>query len=150
MITVFLSKYCREFTRLRRFFDHYNMEFEVVPLQATDQCPTLSDYKTLVRGLAKSEGVEDFELLVSQKKRKQLAPKLRKMTPEEQVAFFNENITALRGAITYDSKLDITLLGFNEDEVRTLLPREVKKQASAELLQYARQLEGNVPYEETY
>lgn len=144
MITVFISKYCREFTKLREFFGHYNMEFEVVPLQATDQCLTLPDYKNLVRGLGKSEGVEDFQLLVSQKRRARLAPKLCKMTPEEQVAFFNENITALRGAITYDSERDITFLGFNEEELRTLLPRDVKKRTTESILQHARQLEQEV------
>lgn len=144
MITVFISKYCREFTRLREFFGRYNMDFEVVPLQATDQRLTLPDYKNLVRGLGKSEGVEDFQLLVSQKRRAQLAPKLCKMTPEEQVAFFNENITALRGAITYDSERDMTFLGFDEDELSTLLPRDVKKEMREQVLQHARQLEQGV------
>lgn len=141
MITVFISKYCREFTKLREFFKYYDIEFESVPLQATDQCLTLPDYKNLVRGLGKSKGAENFELLVSQKKREQLAPKLCKMTPEEQIAFFNENITALRGAITYDSARDMTFLGFDEEELSVLIPRDIKKRTTEGILRYAHQIE---------
>lgn len=112
---------------MRRFLAEYGIEYEVVPLQASDQQLTLPDYEAIVSGLGPSYGENGFTRLISQKRREKLAPKLSKLYPRGHVEYFNKNITALRGLIAVDYDRGITLTGFHEDDVRVLIPREQKK-----------------------
>lgn len=141
MLTLFITKYCKELTKMKKFLAEWDISYEIVPLQATDQQLTLPDYEAMVSGLGASYGECDFTMLISQKRRDSIAPKLTKLYPKDHVAYFNKNVTALRGLIAVDYERGITLLGYHSDDINVLIPREYREKQREKLYQEERHYE---------
>ncbi|PGP12633.1 hypothetical protein COA01_32980 [Bacillus cereus] len=122
MINLYIKSSCQSSRKTVHFFNQNGIEYNVTKLQKDGISKT--DLKKIL--FHTENGISDILT-------KNCFEDVEHMSTEEFYDFIVDNPTALRTPIILQaSKL---IVGFNEDEIRTFLPRRIKKIAIERVLQ---------------